>query len=76
MDLQKMRDWFDSEEGQKSIAEFADKINREEEIKTKQLERFHRLGNFQQFIEKVIEKYNSEKYRYNWYNRGDRKSVV
>ena len=33
MDLQKMRDWFDSEEGQKSIADFADKINREEEIK-------------------------------------------
>ena len=34
MDLQKMRDWFDSEEGQKSIADFADKINREDEIKT------------------------------------------
>lgn len=62
MDLQKMRDWFDSEEGQKSIADFADKINREDEIKTKQLERFNRLGNFEQFTEKVIEKYNSEVY--------------
>jgi hypothetical protein len=70
MDLQKMRDWFDSEEGKKSIADFADKINREEEIKTKQLERFNRIGNFEQFTEKVIEKYNSNKYRDSWYGRG------
>ena len=70
MDLQKMRDWFDSEEGEKSITEFADKINREEEIKNKQLERFHNLGNFEHFTEKVIAKYNSNKYRNYWYDRG------
>ena len=70
MDLQKIIDWFDSEEGQKSIADFADKLNREKEIKTKQLERFNRIGNFEQFTEKVIAKYNSDKYRDSWYGRG------
>lgn len=70
MDLQKMSDWLDSEEGQKSIANFVDKINKEDEIKTKQLERFNRFENFELFTEKVIDKYNSAKYRDNWYNRG------
>ena len=70
MDLQKIKDWFDSKEGQKSIHDFANKINKEKEIETKQLERFNRLVNFEQFTEKVIEKYNSDKYRDSWYNRG------
>lgn len=33
-------------------------------------ERFNRVGNFEQFTEKVIKKYNSDKYRHRWYNRG------
>ena len=70
MDLQKMRDWLDSEECKKSIADCADKINREEEIKSKQLEKFNMLGNFGRFTEKVIAKYSSDKYRHSWYNRG------
>lgn len=70
MNLQILRDWFDSEEGKRSMTDFADKINREEEIKTKQLERFNRVGNFEEFIEKVIAKYNSDKYRDSWYCRG------
>jgi hypothetical protein len=70
MELQKLRDWLNSEEGKKSITEYAEKINKKQEIITKQLERFNRLGNFEQFIEKVIAKYNSVKYRNNWYSRG------
>ena len=45
MNLKDIEDWFDSEEGKRSVLKFWDKINKEEEIKTKQLERFHRIGN-------------------------------
>jgi hypothetical protein len=70
MELQKLRDWLNSEEGKKSITDYAEKINKKEEIIIKQLERFNRLGNFEQFTEKVIAKYNSDKYRDSWYGRG------
>jgi hypothetical protein len=70
MDLQKIRDWFDSEEGKKSIADYAEKINKVEKVKNKQLERFNRIGNFEVFIEKVIAKYRSDTYRKRWYKRG------
>jgi len=70
MELQKLRDWLNSEKGKKSITDYAEKINKKEEIITKQLERFNRLGNFEQFTEKVIAKYNSDKYRDSWYGRG------
>jgi hypothetical protein len=66
MDIQKLEDWFDSDEG----IEFIKKTNKEEEIKIKQLEKFNKIGNFTEFTEKVIAKYNSVKYRNNWYNRG------
>ena len=64
MDLQKIRNW------QKNIADFADKLNREEEIKTNQLERLYKSGKFLELIQKVIEKYNSDKYIDSWYKRG------
>lgn len=68
--LNKLQEFLKSEQGQKSIADFADKINKKKEIKTKQLERLNRLGYFVQFIEKVIKKYNSDKYRDSLYKRG------
>ena len=69
--LKKLQEFLESEEGQKRIADFANKLDREEEIVTRQLERFKdRLGNFEQFTEKVIEKYSSDKYRDSWYSRG------
>lgn len=69
--LKKLQEFLESEEGQKRIADFANKLEREEEIVTRQLERFKdRLGNFEQFTEKVIEKYSSDKYRHSWYSRG------
>lgn len=70
IDFKKIDEWFDSEEGKKSIAEFAEKIEREERIKTNQLERLHKSGKFLELTEKVIEKYNSDKYRDSWYKRG------
>lgn len=69
-DLKKIEEWFDSEEGKKSIAEFAEKIEREERIKTNQLERFYKSGKFLELTEKVIKKYNTDKYRDSWYKRG------
>ena len=69
-DLKKIDEWFDSEEGKKSIAEFAEKVEREERIKTNQLERLHDSGKFLELTKKAIEKYNTNKYRYNWYKRG------
>lgn len=70
IDLKKIDEWFDSEEGKKSIAEFAEKIEREERIKTTQLERFHKSGKFLELTEKAIKKYNTDKYRDSWYKRG------
>jgi hypothetical protein len=57
--LKKIDEWFDSEEGKKSIAEFAEKIEREEGIKTNQLERLNKSGKFIELTEKAIEKYST-----------------
>ncbi len=70
MDLQKFKDWLDSDEGKKDIDEFIENQNKIEEISNKQLERFNRLGNFVEFTEKVIKKYDTNEYRNRWYNRG------
>lgn len=70
MDLDNLKAWFDSDEGKKSISDYADKLRREDEIMDKQFERFKRLINFGEFTEKVILKYSSKKYRDRWYNRG------
>lgn len=70
MNIQNINDWFDSEEGQKAVADFANQRIKEKEIKNRQLERINNLHNFEQFTEKVIEKYNSDKYRDRYYNRG------
>lgn len=53
-----------------NIEEWFNKKELEKNIKTKQLERFKERGNFNEFIEKVISKYNSDEYRDHWYNRG------
>lgn len=70
MFFEKLKSWYNSEEGQKAHARFIEKLEKEKEIETKQLERFNRLGNFSEFTEKVIAKYSSDKYRDYWYNRG------
>lgn len=65
-----MSKFLKSEEGKKVMDNFLNKIEIEYEIRNKQLERFNRIGNFNEFVEKVIVKYNSNKYRNFWYNKG------
>ena len=66
MDLQKLRDWFDSEEGIKHITD----IKNKNKVEARQLERLYESGCFEKLTEKAIEKYNSSEYRDRWYNRG------
>ena len=70
IDLKKIDEWFESEEGKNSIAKFAENLEREEKIKTNQLERLNKSGKFIELTEKAIEKYSTDKYRDSWYNRG------
>lgn len=70
IDVDKMMEWFDSEEGQRHIEEYREKIEREERIWNYQLEKLHKVDNFKEFVESVIKKYGSEKYRYRWLDRG------
>lgn len=57
--------WLDSEEGQASIKEFANKLRIQSEIRDTQIERLRRCyhNNIAEFIEKVLSKYNSKEYR-------------
>jgi peptide subunit release factor 1 (eRF1) len=65
---------LNSEEGKRFVNEWFDKRNQEEEILSSQLERFHnRISSpeqFSEFVEKVILKYESDKYKNSWYKRG------
>ncbi len=72
LDLDKMKNFLDSEEGQKSLKEWAEKDARIDAIHNSQLERFkYKFGNkLSEFIVKVEQKYNSNKYRDSWYKRG------
>ena len=68
--FEELEKYLNSEEGKKSIERFAEKIENETKTKLNQLERFNSWGNFNEFIEKVITKYSSNKYRDKWYNKG------
>jgi hypothetical protein len=70
MDLKKIKDWFESEEAEKTFNDYIDKISIKDNIIRRQLEKLHKSGNFVQFTEKVVAKYNSNIYRDKWYNRG------
>ena len=68
--LKKIDEWFESEEGKKSIDKFLEKIEREKTIKNNQLERLNRSGKFLELTKKAIAKYNTTEYRDSWYKRG------
>jgi len=70
--LDKLNAFLESEEGQESIEEWVNKIKNEQAIKDSQLERtFKKYGlNIAQIVEKIITKYNSDKYRDFWWNKG------
>lgn len=70
MKIEELEDFLNSEEGKRITEEFFDKIRKEEEVRNKQMERFHRVGNFPEFTEKVIKKYESNEYKDRWYRRG------
>lgn len=65
--FQKLKDYLDTEEGKESLKRFFENIRIEEERLNSQLERFHlKFGDKSKFfdvVQKIIEKYNSEKYR-------------
>lgn len=75
MDVKKLNNFFDSKEGKKSIEEFSKKLINDEKILNYQLKKFHERCEsdskyFDNFIEKVINKYNSKKYTNYWYKKG------
>lgn len=72
--LEKLKKYLESEIGKKETEEYFNNIKIKKEINNKQLERFHlrihSADQFVEFIEKVISKYNSDKYINFWYNKG------
>jgi hypothetical protein len=63
---------LDTEEGMEKSKRWFDKINNEKAIYNSQLERaFKRYGlNISSVVEKIINKYESDKYRDFWWNKG------
>ena len=74
MELEDVKKWFESEEGQKSASDAIEKWAKEDETEEIQLEKFHkRFTNsqlFADFVEKVKTKYNSSEYKDFWYSKG------
>ena len=70
--LDKLNSFLESEEGQKSFEEWANKIKNEQAIKDSQLERaFKKYGlNIAGVVEKIVAKYDSDKYRDFWWKKG------
>lgn len=65
-------DYYNSEEGKKRIEEYFTKIKNEENIRNSQIEKFDTKfrTNLDFIIGKIITKYESDKYKNCWYNRG------
>ena len=72
MNLDSLRDWLDSEEGQQSIIEFGEKLKKKKERQ----ERYNQYiydnfrDNLDELIQKIYNKYSSEKYRDREYGLG------
>lgn len=68
--LEKLRNFLDSEEGQKSLKEYATKLNNRHIIENSQYDRFHIMfpdsDSFTGIVEKIIRKYNSDEYCNKW----------
>jgi hypothetical protein len=70
--VEDLNKFLDSPEGQKKAEDYFGKIKQREIILDSQLDRFHSnySNRLDELVEKVIEKYDSDKYRDHWYNRG------
>ena len=64
--LEKLRAHLESEEGKKSMEEYFGRLNRIEEMKNSQLDRFHKnySDRFEEILEKIITKYESDEYEF------------
>lgn len=69
--FEKWKKWLDSEEGERLTKEFFDNLERKERLLENQLERFYeKVGaRFSEIVQKVEEKYESDKYKDRWYKR-------
>lgn len=71
----KLRDYLNTEKGRNSSKEYFGKIILKKKILNIRIDKFESKYNtkekFVSFVEKVIEKYNSEKYKKRWYGHGD-----
>lgn len=74
LDIEKLKEILESEEGKKASDSYRENLKKRSEIKYKQLKRFHEKFNepekFSYFVEKVLEKYDSDEYRKKWWNLG------
>jgi hypothetical protein len=72
LDIEKLKAILATEEGQKEAREFFGRYRREEEILNSQIERFHQKykDSISDIIEKIVAKYESDKYKDRWYSRG------
>ena len=72
--VEKLKAHLATEEGKQSAIDYFSKIRKEDEIKEKQLEKFHSKiktkKDFGFFVDKVVSKYQSDKYCDFWYKRG------
>lgn len=70
--LEKLRDFLDSEEGKKSLQEFAEKMARAEAFKDRWVQKFKKRAesNMDEALEKILNKYDSPKYRDKEYSLG------
>ena len=72
-ELQEWSKWLDSDEGQKSLSAYAEKINNQNIIRQSQLNKaFKRFNNnrFAELVEKIKSKYESDNYYWFWMKRG------
>ena len=72
MDIEKINEFFDSPEGQKSFEKFAEKLKREQEHKDRWIDRmWERIqSDTDGSIDRMLRWYNSDPYRDREYNKG------
>jgi hypothetical protein len=68
--LNKLIKYFESEEGEKSVKEYFDKLDMETIVLNNQIDRLKNSGKFSEMVEKTITKYNTKNYKNRWYGRG------
>lgn len=68
--LEKLKKWFDSDEGKKEVDNYLNNLQKQERILNSQLERLYKSGRFFELTKKAVEKYNSNEYQDRWLSRG------